>query len=82
MAAAEIRAIDQETANATGAHLSEPDLLGWGGHAAIEARAGQAGNAAPIVSVSGGRYGHTAWSNRSATLATIFATQLRILAGI
>jgi hypothetical protein len=42
MAAPEIGAVDQETANASGAHFSEGDLLG--GHGAIEAGAGLAGN--------------------------------------
>jgi hypothetical protein len=40
MAAPEIRAIDQEAANASGAHFSEGDLSGGVGHGAIEARAG------------------------------------------
>jgi hypothetical protein len=34
MAALVIRAIDQESANARGAHFSEGDLLVWGRHAA------------------------------------------------
>lgn len=39
-AAPEVRAIDKETANASGSHLGEGDLLqvGEGGHAAIQAR--------------------------------------------
>jgi hypothetical protein len=42
MAAMEVRAIDQETARAGGAHFSKGDFLrsaGGGGHAAIEAPA-------------------------------------------
>jgi hypothetical protein len=39
VAAMKIGTVDQETANASGAHLSEGDLLaGEGGHVAIEAR--------------------------------------------
>jgi hypothetical protein len=49
MAAAKIRAINQETANASGAHLGEGDLLvGSFGHAAIEARTSRPSNAAHI----------------------------------
>jgi hypothetical protein len=36
MAALVIRAIDQETANASGPHFSEGDLSGWGGHAPLK----------------------------------------------
>jgi hypothetical protein len=39
VAAPIIGAIDQETANAGGAHFGEGDLLADFGHAAIEARA-------------------------------------------
>ncbi len=39
MAAAVIAAIDQQPANAGGAHLAEGDLLAGVGHGAIEARA-------------------------------------------
>jgi hypothetical protein len=35
-AATEVRAIDQQTANASGAHLSERDLLLTGGHAPLK----------------------------------------------
>jgi len=43
MAALVIRAIDQQTANAGGAHFSKGDFLTGVEHRAIEARAGVAG---------------------------------------